>query len=59
MPRHQATPIRRGPGYLWAKAGSCDCYGLDRLAPGLASWVPIRFDVSGRACLSNITWRRL
>jgi hypothetical protein len=21
MPRHQATPIRRGPGYLWAKAG--------------------------------------
>ena len=21
MPRHQATPIRRGPGCLWAKAG--------------------------------------
>jgi hypothetical protein len=22
MPRHRATPIRRGPGCLWAKAGS-------------------------------------
>ena len=22
MPRHQATPIRRAPGCLWAKAGS-------------------------------------
>jgi hypothetical protein len=22
MPRHQATPIRRGPGCLWARAGS-------------------------------------
>jgi hypothetical protein len=22
MPRHQATPIRRGRGCLWAKAGS-------------------------------------
>jgi hypothetical protein len=22
MPRHQATPIRRGPGCLWAMAGS-------------------------------------
>jgi hypothetical protein len=31
MPRHQVTPIRRAPGYLWAKAG-CRLGTLGRVA---------------------------
>ena len=40
MPRHQATPIRRGPGCLWARAGSrCDCCRIAKALIRSAAWL--------------------
>ena len=54
MPGHRATPIRRGPGCLWAKAGSLWDVGSFETVALTQQWVLTRLMGNAERALQHV-----